>query len=269
MERPIDACVVLMGCTAPGRLESLDNVVDSIESHGIPFKQKIITIDLFEDAPLPDDFAPKYNARGWTVTVSPERGMVANLNNALRLVNEDWVFYTEDDVIIHQLPTKEQFGRMVKVRDKNRPPGIISYTYGGYDFKHMSQEELRVSAANPAQFKRFEEFLYWVRDESLVRGYHVEFPVTFFRTDLLRQCLERAKIECKGRFIESALTLGWFSLGLESQYHKATLLKYDEYVIEDIQMTDPKQYESEVILTRGRNLWATQGLATTTGTKTF
>jgi hypothetical protein len=178
------------------------------------------------------------------------------------------VFYAEDDVVINKLPTKEQFARLVSIKDGNRTPGLISYTYVGYQFKRITADRLKESVANPAQFKKVDDFLFWQRDDSMNYGYHVEFPVTFFNTNVMRICMSCARSSFKNRFIESALTSAWFKLGMNNQYYKGTLLRWDDDIIADIQSVDPRKYES-MIVARGAPLWKTQALPTTPGNKKF
>ena len=268
MSKSIDASIVLLGCTSRGRLQALTNVVDSIESYDVSFKQKIITLDIFTNTQVPEGFQKQFEDRGWQFFAAPVNGMVNNLTQGLAHATQDWVFYVEDDVFINKLPTKDQFCRMMEIKSEGRPPGIISYTYGGYEFKRISRERLQISTKDLGQYRKVDDFLYWIRDESMNYGYHVEFPVTFFRTDLLRQCLAHAKEHCIGRFIESALTTSWFSLGFDKEYHKGTLLKYDEDIIREIQETMPKDYYS-LIMDKNRDLWSPQNLQTTPGRKIF
>lgn len=266
--KPVDASIILLGCTASGRLNSLAKTIESIENLAIPFKQKIITIDEIGKNLLPKFWADNYEKRGWIVTVSPKKGMVENLTNALGLVNQQWVFYAEDDVIIKKLPTKEQFARMVGIRDERRKPGLIAYTYVGYQFKRITYERLQASVSNPKQFRQLDDYLFWIRDDSMNYGYHVEFPVTFFDVDVMRSCIAYARKHYKNTFIESALTASWFALNIHAQYYKATLLNYDDTIISDIQSVQPKDYEV-MIVAKNRSLWTTQGLPTTSGPKKF
>lgn len=265
--KPIDASVLIIGCTARGRINSIVKLIESIESLDTPFKQKVITIDEGRDK-LPKQWIRNYEERGWTVTMAPGNGMVQNVRNGLKEIKEDWVFYVEDDVLIHKVPTKEQFARMVQQKDGERAPGIISYTYVGYQFKHISNERLRQSTADPEQFRQIDDYLFWVRDDSMNYGYTVEFPVTFFKTELMRRCLDCATTTYKSKFIESGMTAAWFKLGFNGRYFKGTLLNYDDDIIKDIQTVAPKEYE-KMIRNKGRSLWATQGLPTTPGNKKF
>jgi hypothetical protein len=266
--KPLDASIILLGCTAPGRLKSIAKVVESIEKLAIPFKQKIMAIDEFNNNRLSDSWIDKYEEKGWTVTISPGKGMVANLSSGLELVNQHWVFYTEDDVVIKKLPTKEQFARMVSTKDGERSPGLIAYTYVGYQFKRITHERLQRSVADPTQFKRIDDYLFWIRDDSMNYGYHIEFPVTFFNTEVMRRCIVCAKENFKNRFIESALTAAWFQLGINEAYYKSTLLQWHDDIFEDIQSTQPKEYEA-MIRNKNRALWVTQRLPTTPGNKKF
>lgn len=266
--KPVDASIVLLGCTAHGRVNAMVNLIESIENLKIPFKQKIITVDELGGNELPEVWIDNYRQRGWEVSVNPNKGMVNNLSNGLELVKQDWVFYVEDDVLIHKLPTKEQFARMVHTEHSGRFPGIISYTYVGYQFKRITYERLQESVADSSQFKRVDEFLFWARDDSMNYGYHVEFPVTFFKADLMRKCVACARRNFQKHFIESAMTQAWFKLGLDQQHYKATLLNYDDDIVSDIQSIQPKEYEGMIRQT-GRSLWVTQKLPTTPGNKKF
>lgn len=264
----IDASIVLLGCTARGRIDSMARLIESIENQPVCFKQKIITVDELGGSKLSDAWINTYKGRGWEISINPNKGMVNNLSNGLKLVKEDWIFYVEDDVIIHRFPNKYQFARIANTEYQGRYPGIISYTYVGYQFKRITYERLQESVSNPTQFIKIDDFLFWARDDSMNYGYHVEFPVTFFRTNLIKQCVMCAKRNFKKQFIESAMTGAWFKLGLNKKYFKGTLLNYDDNIISDIRMVQPKAYE-EMIRTKGRSLWVTQNLATTPGNKKF
>lgn len=265
--KPIDASILILGCTAQGRINSMVKLIESIETLGIPFKQKVISVDQALGK-LPTQWIENYEERGWEVTLAPGGGMVQNVSNGLKTIREDWVFYVEEDVIIKKLPTKYQFAKMVQQVHNGRSPGIISYTYVGYQFKRISQERLSKSVADSSQFRRIDDFLFWARDDSMNYGYHVEFPVTFFKTDLMRSCLECAGAKFKKRLIESGMTAAWFNLGLHNKYFKGTLLNYDADIINDIQTVHPKEYE-KMIRQTNRSLWTTQGLPTTPGRKNF
>lgn len=264
----IDASIILLGCTAHGRLNSMVKLIESIENQPVTFKQKIITVDELNKNKLPSIWADNYRERGWEVTINPNKGMVNNLSNGLERVKEDWVFYVEDDVVVHRFPDKYQFARMVKTEYNGRLPGIISYTYVGYQFKRITYERLQKSVADPSQFMKIDDFLFWARDDSMNYGYHVEFPVTFFKSDLMRRCVASARRNFKKHFIESAMTQAWFRLGLNKEYYKGTILNYDKDIVGDIQGVHPKEYEA-MIRNKKRSLWSTQGLPTTPGNKKF
>lgn len=247
-----EVAIVIITLTTPDRNNSLRKLVDSIEDKKPDYDCKIIGVDSLNSGSIgPID----YERRGWVTLTKPRRGMVGNLSEAVALTNADWILYSEDDVIVNRLPSKQELLDMTQLTYEGRKPGIISYTYGGYETSrgHM----MDASYANEKRYVKYNDYCLWFRNDHLRNDYWIEFPITFIKRDLLLSCIRCAQTQFKHQQIEVGLSKAWFAQELDRDYAKATLL--DVKAIDEMKLLNHNSYND---VTK-HVLWTNQCLATT------
>ncbi len=214
-----EVAIVIITITTPDRAASLKKLTDSIDEKKPDYDCKIISVDSLNKGTIS---VMEYESKGWITLTKPRRGMCANLKDALELTNAHWILYSEDDVVINKLPTKQELLDIAELTYEGRRPGIISYTYGGYETSKTNQ--LDISLANEKRYITYKDYCVWFRNDHLRNDYWVEFPITFIRRDLLLSCMNYAYDKLKQHQIEVGLSRAWFAQELDRDFAKATIL---------------------------------------------
>jgi hypothetical protein len=196
-----------------------------------PFAVKVVTLDDFGDRTEDDlkGFLGFFEDHDWKILRKPRRGMVQSQREALDLVNTQWTLYVEDDIYLSRILTSNQMARLDSMQHTGRVCGILNYAAGGYDLEtHNSQ--IDNSMRNPANYLELDDSCVWVREERYRNNFWVEFPATYIRTQLLKQCSdfgrEYLKANAERRFqIEHGLGEAWFQQGYDKYFFKGSWLR--------------------------------------------
>ena len=212
-----------MGICHPGKLNYLNQSLDSVDKYNHLFKNKILAIDQFNGNVFPQPFNKKFSAKNWNIIIDNHMSRSRSILHALEAAESEWVFYTEDDITL-DLPTDFDLSNFTNDID-GRKPGLISMNFGGTrhdlginDVGDMAfaEENTIYSNDNLICFKRIEE----TRDD-----FFFDFPCLFVRKEVFKKCLLHAMEFNKNCQIEFALSLSWFQLDMDKDYFKASILK--------------------------------------------
>lgn len=223
----IEITAIILGICPQFRLDWLKQNVDYLDSQNFPFVKKIIAIDEFNGNKISSELVDYFKSKGWIVLVDNHRSRVLSMEHAFSLVESEYIFYNEDDVL-STMPNIDDLTSVFNTEINNRKCGMISMTLGGTQFdpsindedhkfigdlKHMDRNTI-LKNENYNIFRRMEEYS---------NAWFFEFPGLFIRTGLFKKCHEGAKKA--GGQIEQALTLSYRNYGYINEYYKCSIAK--------------------------------------------
>lgn len=215
----LDFSCFIIGTTLSHRIENMLITLKTIDLKNFPFKTKILSLDDFGEG-VREDIKSYTELNNWIILNEPTEGMVKNQIRALNEIETEWVLYCEDDVIIENLPTYEQIEDLL---NKNSKVGIISMTGGGYD-DNINHNEI-LDNIKKDYIKVGEDEIFWFRDPSLSNSWFFEFPTTFVKTKIFKNCIKTSLDNFKSIQIEQSLTKSYFYLGYHNEYDKYTYVR--------------------------------------------
>lgn len=218
---------MLLGVCHPQKLEWMPLVISAIDgSRVFNFDKKVLAIDEFKGWTFPMEKKVEFEKSGWDVIIDRHMSRPKSMIHSLDLLDQDIVFYHEDDVI-PELPDRSEIEDMFNLSHGDRDCGMVSMTLGGTtgwfsgfpntlgDLAYV-KDNILIESSDRIYFKRMEEYK---------EKHFFEFPGLFIRRDLLEQCLSYSMTHCHNMQIEQALTKAWFDLGLDTRYFKVSVAK--------------------------------------------
>jgi hypothetical protein len=205
----------------------------SIDKENFGFESKILSIDDFGEG-ISEEVKKYTDSNNWTVLMGEPSGMVNNQLRALSIIDDEWVLYCEDDVLVEKLPTKEQ---LEELHSKVDDIGLVSLTGGGYmtemaipghpRYSPKLAEEILDNIKNPDNHVIVDgdDATFWYRNPKFNNGWFFEFPSLFIKTDIFNTCINTSLTRFKGRQIEQSYTMSYFSLGYHEKYKRYTWAK--------------------------------------------
>jgi len=219
----LDVTMMLMGICPPQRLKWLGETKIALDNSGFPFVKKILAIDEFGGYKFPNNLYQYFVNSGWDVLIESCASRVEVMTHALKLINSEYTFYHEDDVLPRYLPTIYDLKTVFEIKYGDRECGMISLTLGGCQFD--------ASSGNIGDLEFLEEnaivcdskYKIFLRLEKYKNDWFFEFPGLFIRTDLFRSCHDYACRFLSGMGIEQALTKAYFDMGYNYKYFKCSV----------------------------------------------
>ena len=212
-----------MGICHPGKLNYLNQSLDSIDKYNHIFAKKILAIDQFNGHTFPQPFKKKFTDKNWNIIIDSHMSRSKSILNALRAVESDWVFYTEDDIVL-DLPDNFNLNNFIKDID-GRKPGLISLNFGGTKHDLSVNNVGDMAFAEENQIYADDDLICFRRLEDNRDDFFFDFPGLFVRKDVFEKCILHAMEFNKNYQIEFALSLTWFQLEMDKEYYKASILK--------------------------------------------
>lgn len=209
------SCFVI-GTSLSIRVENLIMTLKSIDEKNFNFEKKILSIDDFGNG-VSKEVTDYCELNSWLVLNEPAKGMVQNQIKALNNIDTEWVLYCEDDVIIEKLPTINQITELININNK---VGMISMTGGGYN-THINHDKILENIKNDI-IQIGDDEIFWFRDPSLSNEWFFEFPSTFVKTDIFKNCITTSLTKFTSIQIEESYTKSYFHLGYNTEYDKYT-----------------------------------------------
>lgn len=217
--------VIVIGTSLVGRLENLLNVLQHIDkSITDAFGDKILSIDDFGDG-VPASIVQYGMSNNWVIIAAKRRGMVKSQRDALSLVKTPWVLYSEDDAIVEKLPSLADMELIDNTEHGGRKCGVLSMMAGGYNieaYKSLIEQEIRKETS---YLKINNEDVMWIRNDNFRNHWFIEFPVSFMRTSIMKDCSDYITSTNIARQIEHGFTVAWFDSGKNVSFFKATYMK--------------------------------------------
>ena len=196
-------------------------VVQSIEKTKFQFVNKIVSIDIINDTPLREDLMLFLKKNNWIIDIHERVGMVNNIQIGLKYCNSDWILYSEDDVIINELPSIKNFESITELRPNNKVLGVLSMLSSRGTMTDSSKfEYFKNLVSDNSNYHHDENFSAWIRTPEIHENYFIEFPVTFIERNLFISLFDYANNNSNGLSIEQGLTKAFFETDLCKKYFK-------------------------------------------------
>lgn len=215
--------LLILGICNITKLTYLHKALTNLDKSEFKFNKKILAIDEFDGLTFPDVFKMQYTKTGWSILIDQHKSRNKSMIHGLEEAESEWVFYSEDDIII-DFPKTLNLDYFMKESD-GRMPGIISFSFGGTAVDLASNDVKDMAFAEENEIHSTDEYFAYRRIESMRDKYFFEFPAVFVRKDLFLQCLSYASEKYRNHQIEQALSLAWFELDFYKKFYKTTILK--------------------------------------------
>ena len=226
------SCILL--ATAK-RLDWLDKSIKSIDSLDFKFIDKVLSVDEFDGHKLREDTLLEYRNNGWIVDLVSFKNKHLSLKKAVDVCSGDYIFYTEDDIVLKFIP--KDIIDIINLKDKSRTCGLLSMNLGGslLDYpKHLG--DLPKWIGNT--IIETENSISFIRDESMRSRWFFEFPCVFICKDILDVILKHPIISNNN--IEEVLTERFFFNNLQDKYFKASICNTEIKTISTLLLNNTK-----------------------------
>jgi hypothetical protein len=200
------------------RLALLDATINSIELCNTDlFDDKIISVDIFNNG-CDIGYFDKFVNLGWRIVsgaASGIRGMAENQLRGLHATDADWIFYSEDDIIINKIPSKKTLNTL-----SSRGIGYICFN------THLPDNSADY-CRDCSKYINIGDDLFFIKDVSIVDDYFLNFPVAILKRADFISMHAYSKLHCRGVGIEIAMTKSWIATGLIKCSTVVTYLKIE------------------------------------------
>ena len=144
------------------------------------------------------------------------------MDRAFSYIDTDIIFYNEDDVLV-DLPTVDDVRFVFDKNIDDRKCGMLSLALGGTQYNSAvgNLGDLRFMEDNTIISN--DDYRIFQRLEEYKSAWFFEFPGLFIKTDLFKECHNKAK--GLGKQIEQALTISYLDNGYSEKYYKASIAK--------------------------------------------
>lgn len=209
------SCVLL--ATAK-RLNWLDQSIKSIDTLDFKFDEKILSIDEFDGFKIDHNTILDYRNNGWVVDLVSLKSKHLALKNVIDLCHGDYVFYTEDDIIIKDVP--KDILTILQSKIDGKKCGLLSMNLGGSLLDYPNNMGDLPYWLDNVIFES-EEVVCFTRLESQKNNYFFEFPCVFFNYNIIKNLLNNPVIG--NNHIEYELTNRYFNNNFNRDYFKASI----------------------------------------------
>lgn len=214
-------CILL---ATPKRIEWLNESIKSIDLLRFKFNKKILSLDLIDDNNLDYSFLSEIEKNGWIVDIVKFKNKHLSFKHALNISNAEYIFYTEDDIVINFIPS--DIIDILNLEYDNKKCGILSFNLGGSLLRYPQAFGDMDSISERIIYKK-DNTISFVRDINKRNNFFVEFPAMFMKKDLLMELLIDPIIG--NNFIESELSNRFFLGNNHNLYYKQCMC-YDKII---------------------------------------
>lgn len=220
-------CMVL-ATNVRSRLHLLENAIQSIEAvRGDAIGEKVLSVDLF-----PGEEPVKYFDKfGWKVVSGPcagRNGMQINQQRGLSALSSEYVFYSEDDIVVDRIPSWASIAALIENRQQaGRKLGFVCYNTHIASLPDKAPQDRVRFVNSTGNYLRVNGECYLLKSTVLKDEYYLNFPVAIVHRDSFLDMHRYAATHCTGLGIEPAMTTAWFGLGMDAQKDVLVYVKPD------------------------------------------
>lgn len=224
-------CLILATCHA-SKLRWVQQVEKSISENDI-FDEKILAVDEFNNLIFPSRIKKYFEERGWKVIIDNHKSRTKSMLHGLAELSTDFVFYSEDDVLVN-LPPKQFILDNLNHKIDDLECGMLSLNLGGTTstISNMGGSVSNTGTKNGDLDFAKENLIFenntsfsFRRLEAKRNAWFFEFPGLFMPRTLMEDTINKSKEKFKGMQIEMALTAAWFEYNFDKRYFKASIAK--------------------------------------------
>lgn len=211
-------CCILLATA--NRINWLDMSIESINKLKFKFDEKILSVDEFDGNKLDVNLIEKYKSYGWKIDLVSFKNKHLSLKKAVNESKSDYIFYTEDDILIRDIPEKTK--KILSIKDNNRECGILSMNLGGSLLDYpRNLGDLPFWLDNILY--EDENLVSFLRLESQASRWFFEFPAMFVKTNIFNDILDGNIIN--NNVIEEELTKRYFNKNFHISHFKSAICK--------------------------------------------
>jgi hypothetical protein len=215
----IDISCFYQGICHPQRIDWLKENITHLDKQNFPFKKKFLMIDEFNGHTFPLDYKLELESNGWDVRVYQFKSRSRVMDELLKLVDTEYIFYNEDDVAVN-MPNIDDLDKVFNMDVDGKKVGLVSLNLGGTNM-NLSQRFIGdLANIEKNTLLKNDKYTMFFRDEAGRSNYFIDFPGLFIRKSVLRNCLDGT---VKRAQIEAGLTAAYFKLGMENTFKKVSI----------------------------------------------
>ena len=174
----IDCCMITTNLQ--NRLSLVENTVNSLTKLEDRFSRKIMSVDVFPDGASMDWFE-RFQESGWTVLskkVDPKKSMILNQRNVITNATSDVILYTEDDILINNLPKLTTIQKLFneKIIDGKRV-GFICFNNHVFIKFNENPKHITDFINDLGNYITIDGDVFLIKNETLKDRYYLNFPV--------------------------------------------------------------------------------------------
>ena len=203
-------CLILATCHA-SKVRWVQQVEKSISENDI-FDEKVLAVDEFNNLIFPSRVKKYFEEKGWKVIIDNHKSRTKSMLHGLAELSTDFVFYSEDDVLI-DLPPKQFILDNLNHKIGDLECGMLSLNLGG------TTSTISNMGGSTSNYGTKNGDLDFARENML---YQNDTSFSFRR---MEETINKSKEEFKGMQIEMALTSAWFHYNFDKKYFKASIAK--------------------------------------------
>lgn len=205
---------VIIATNLKNRFENLKKCAEYLEKY--QFTIKNITVDRIEENSDLDFSSFKKN--GWNVFQHERKGIFGNLVEGSANFTSDWIFYCEDDVSVHRVPSEEEIKKIEALKSGGREIGAIFLMFAGME-EGKNVSELNEYLQSDKSYKQLTPHTkIFLRQEKFKNDFFINFPVAIFKRSVLIELIEYIKIHKRRVQVEEAFSQAWFETGIAQKY---------------------------------------------------
>ena len=226
----IDCCMITTNLQ--NRLSLVENTVNSLTKLEDRFSRKIMSVDVFPDGASMDWFE-RFQESGWTVLskkVDPKKSMILNQRNVITNATSDVILYTEDDILINNLPKLTTIQKLFneKIIDGKRV-GFICFNNHVFIKFNENPKHITDFINDLGNYITIDGDVFLIKNETLKDRYYLNFPVAITTKKLFLELQDYALARGAGLGVEAAMTGAWFDTGKKmNDGTPRTVCAYDE-----------------------------------------
>lgn len=214
-------CIVL---STPKRIEWLKKSVESINLVEFKFNKKILSVDQVDEVEFDKSLIYDLENCGWIVDIVKFKNKHLSLKHAIDMCDSNYIFYTEDDIIINKIPIDIE--NVLSLDSGNKKCGILSFSLGGSLLQYPHSFGDMDNISDRILYQK-DNMISFSRDVNKRNNFFIEFPAMFISTEILNNLLSGSVIT--NGSIEDELTRRYFSNNYHNDYFKQSMC-YDKII---------------------------------------
>ena len=219
------------------RLALLRNAVQALKKHEDRFSRKIMSVDIFPGGVALTWF-DRWQKQGWRVLSKPvdaQRSMILNQRQVIAHARSEIVLYTEDDVVVNQLPQLTTIQKLFNENMiKGKRVGFMCFNNHVWSRFNEDPEHIINFINDLGNYMIIDGDVFLVKNEVVKDDYYLNFPVAVTTKSLFLELQDYALEHKRGLGVERGMTRAWFDTGKDKEYAVVVSLKPE--VIHDIKL---------------------------------